>query len=351
MVWRIHAATSAAGVGGRRRRAARSGRAGRRCRRPAPRARRHRAARRGRRPTGPPPGCPGMAAKVRQIRPASWPGRRSPAHDIGVRRASARWKQMGGRRSRACSPAKARSKPGRSAAGQEVPHRAANPGFGRGAEPALQRAGGEQDAAVGRDFQQDLGRRQGEGEKSLPVRHPPMRLPSIHLQACQCPGGQWRLKVKDGWMCEDRRRALSARRHKLSRGGSARIAVGRAAPAGANPSVEDRRGSPQGGNALRRSSRSSDQAARAASPSSVAAVACTTAAMRTAACTAPCEMPCCSDHLLVALHAHAAAVDGRDGERPQLEIDLVHARLGHDVHAQPRRQSGVLVVAIRCVKR
>jgi hypothetical protein len=46
--------------------------------------------------------------------------------------------------------------------------------------------------------------------------------------------------------------------------------------------------------------------------------------------------------LLMRLHAHAAAIDGRDGERPQLEIHLVDAGLGHDVHAQLGRHGWVV---------
>ena len=84
-----------------------------------------------------------------------------------------------------------------------------------------------------------------------------------------------------------------------------------------------------------------DQAS-AFSPSTTAAVAWTTAAMRIAACTAFLGDAVLHDFLLVALDAHAAAVDGRDGERPQLEIDLVDARLGHDVHAQLAPASGVV---------
>jgi hypothetical protein len=34
----------------------------------------------------------------------------------------------------------------------------------------------------------------------------------------------------------------------------------------------------------------------------------------------------------------------RDGRRPQLEVDLVDARIGDDVHPQPRRQGAVLLV-------
>src|SRR5882757_7562162 len=43
------------------------------------------------------------------------------------------------------------------------------------------------------------------------------------------------------------------------------------------------------------------------------------------------------------LQAHAAAIDGRDDQRPQLEIELVDAGLGHRRHAQLGRQGLVVV--------
>jgi hypothetical protein len=59
-------------------------------------------------------GLAGMAARVRQSCPTSWPKSRNPEQDIGVLAASARRKRVGGIRSRASRPAKARSKAARS---------------------------------------------------------------------------------------------------------------------------------------------------------------------------------------------------------------------------------------------
>src|SRR5665213_386486 len=55
--------------------------------------------------------------------------------------------------------------------------------------------------------------------------------------------------------------------------------------------------------------------------------------------------PAFGEVMLMRLHAHAAAIDRRDGERPQLEIDAVHAGIGDRLHAQPRRQAAILLVA------
>ena len=86
---------------------------------------------------------------------------------------------------------------------------------------------------------------------------------------------------------------------------------------------------------------------RDASPpalSSTRATACTVAAMRTALCTASRVQPVLAQLPLVRGDAGAAAVDGRDRERQQLEVRLGDAGAADDVHAQARRQLRVLRV-------
>src|SRR5690606_1111616 len=51
-----------------------------------------------------------------------------------------------------------------------------------------------------------------------------------------------------------------------------------------------------------------------------------------------------AQHLLVRVEAHAAAVDGGDREGPELEVDLVDARVADDVHPQAGAQVAILVV-------
>ncbi len=42
--------------------------------------------------------------------------------------------------------------------------------------------------------------------------------------------------------------------------------------------------------------------------------------------------------------AHAAAIDGRHGQRPQFKINLVNAGIADDIHAQPGWHGAVILV-------
>ena len=103
---------------------------------------------------------------------------------IGVAAASFSRKPVGASRSRDSSVLKARSNSRPVRQRHEVTHMAAKPGIRRLAEAALEGAGSEADAAIRRDFQQHLGRRQGKGaEEALPVRNAARLGGSVGLSA------------------------------------------------------------------------------------------------------------------------------------------------------------------------
>jgi hypothetical protein len=66
--------------------------------------------------------------------------------------------------------------------------------------------------------------------------------------------------------------------------------------------------------------------------------------MRTADCTPWAPTAVLAQHLLVRVHAGAAAVDRRHRQRAQLEAGLVDAGIAHHVHAQAGAQRLVFLV-------
>ena len=80
------------------------------------------------------------------------------------------------------------------------------------------------------------------------------------------------------------------------------------------------------------------------SEAAIRLTALTTAAMRRAAWTWAAGTPCLRSSPSWASRHAPQPLMAETAVRPQLEVDLVDARIGQDVHPQPRRQGAVLLV-------